>query len=78
MTSDLKSIVFMDHALLLIKAYKNMSRKDFDVAFKDVDCRGEHLWLQYSVTYRCNMLSFFAYLNSVELKAILAYIIDRY
>ena len=66
------------HTMLLIRAYKNMSHEDFMVAFKTTTAGGDHLWRQYSVTYNHNMLSFMAYLNTVELHAMLMYIADKY
>ena len=64
----------MKHAKLLMKAYRCLSARDFDEAFKLGTCKAEHLWRQYTTTYRNNLMSFMGYLNTTELIMLLNYI----
>ena len=71
-------MTFTDYVQRLMKAYRCLSCKDFMVAFERVEADGDHLWKQYSVTYKHNLLAFLSYLNPAELKAIMAYIEQKY
>lgn len=61
---------------LLIKAYINLGLSEFEIAFKGLDII-EHLWYQYSKTYRNNLLSFMNYLNTKERKMLTDYIYSK-
>jgi hypothetical protein len=68
--------LFEHHTEMLIGAYKNLSFKCFETAFKGLDIT-EHLWRQYTTTYNSNLLSFMEYLNKEERTKLLEYIWEQ-
>lgn len=57
---------------VLTKLYliqNDIDAEEFERIFKDAECGWEHLWRQYSTTYRSNLLRFWNYLRTDSILA---------
>ena len=48
----------------IFKIQNSLNAQAFDRIFKQAECGAEHLWRQYSITYRSNLLDFWKYLST--------------